>query len=163
MSLILPELVKKLNKGGVSGLASPCLTFVDERGMPFQIPIREYKVTEEYVDLKKPKSLVHKFTKDQKAGLHFAYWNPDPLKTMGGTFKGGLGVFGEHIMWGTVNEMEEGWLRFVPSPKRLDLSSDLFSPETNRPMTQLTQVFMRKKGLTKDIFGKPLPPEEKSK
>ena len=158
MSVLPVDLVKKLNKGGVSGLVAPCITFVDEGDALFQIPVKDYTVTEDYIELKRPKSLKHKFSKDQKISVHFAYWNPDPAKTMGGVFKGGLGLFGEHIMWGTVNEEKEGYLKFIPGPKRLDLSSDLFSPDSDAPMTALTQEFMRKKGIKMSIFGEPLPP-----
>lgn len=95
-----------------SKLCPAILTFIDDNGLIFAMPIKDVTITKEHIDFKKPKSLHHKFSKDERVGLCWCTYGIDDKtgRISGATME-------HYTLWGTANELGEDRLRVIPSPK----------------------------------------------
>lgn len=126
-----------------SKLCPAILTFIDDNESIFAMPIKDFTITKEHIDLKKPKSLHHKFSKDQKVGLCWCTYgiNPKTGRMWGQTME-------HYTLWGTANELGGDRIRVIPSPKYHSSFDQRFEdPAWNQEQVEKANAIRAKYGL----------------
>lgn len=141
------KLWSKINE--LAGKSCPAiLTFIDDYGLAFAIPVKDFKITREYIDLKKPKSLHHKFGQNQMVGLCWCNYglNNNTGRMSGDTME-------HYTLWGPANELGDDMIRVNPSPKYHSSFEQRFDdPAYNQKMIENANKIRAKYGLN-NAFG----------
>jgi hypothetical protein len=137
---------KLVNK--LCGMPMAILTFIDENGQIFGMPIKDFTVTTEYIELKKPMSLHHKFGQNQKVGVCWSNFTINE-KT------GKLDIFEHVTLWGTANEMGQGLIRIIPAPKfHAQTTEETFDPSAAQALLDKAKQFRKEHGLANAFESK---------
>jgi hypothetical protein len=125
----------------ISEMPTAVLSFIDENDLIFAVPIKDFVVTADYITLKKPKSLTHKFGQDQKVGI---CWPDFQINENTGK----LGPFEHYTFWGTANENAEDEIRVILSPKfHSQTKESTFDPSAEEEIINKARQFRAQYGL----------------
>ena len=132
----------KINE--LAGRSCPAiLSFIDDSGSVFAILVKDFKISKENIDLKKPKSLHHKFGKNEVVGL---CWCDYGLNKNTGRMDGG--TMEHYTLWGPANELGGNIIRVVPDTKFHSSFEQKFDdPAYNMKMIQNADKIRAKYGL----------------